>query len=111
MSQPDLVSSFWSADDQPCRESETVSDNRCLALPHVGSTDQDLLQSTAQSQSLEQQRVTRIYHLEQALDQALACLSDLRMQLQNQEILEAQLATTEEFAYVQQQAIADSSSS
>ncbi|NJL37223.1 MAG: hypothetical protein HC899_10960 [Leptolyngbyaceae cyanobacterium SM1_4_3] len=106
MSQPDLVSSFWSADDQPCRESETVSDNRCLALPHVGSTDQDLLSQLAQSQSLEQQRVTRIYHLEQALDQALACLSDLRMQLQNQEILEAQLATTEEFAYVQQQAIA-----
>jgi chromosome segregation ATPase len=106
VSQPDLVSSFWSADDQPCREPETVSDDGCLALPPVGSTDQDLLSQLAQSQSLEQQRAIRIYHLEQALDQALACLSDLRMQLQNQEILEAQLATTEEFAYVQQQAIA-----
>ncbi|NJO75154.1 MAG: hypothetical protein HC833_16125 [Leptolyngbyaceae cyanobacterium RM1_406_9] len=111
MSQPDLVSSFWTADDQLCREPETVSGDDCLALPHVSPTDQDLLSKLAQSQSLEQQRVTRIYHLEQALDQALACLSDLRMQLQNQEILEAQLATTEEFAYVQQQRSPDSSSS
>lgn len=108
MSQPDLVSNFWSANNPLCPEpSESVLNDSHSELSAPGhSNDQDLLNQISQLQSLEQQRVARIYHLEQALDQALACLGDLRMQLQNQKILEAQLATTEEFAYVQQQAIA-----
>ncbi|NJL21727.1 MAG: hypothetical protein HC895_14395 [Leptolyngbyaceae cyanobacterium SM1_3_5] len=67
---------------------------------------QALLDELAQAQTLEHERVGRIYHLEQALDQALACIEDLKLQVHDQAFLEAQLATTEEFAYVQQQAIA-----
>ncbi len=54
----------------------------------------------------EQEKISRIYHLEQALDQAIQCISDLKTQVQDQQVLESQLANTEEFAYVQQQAIA-----
>lgn len=47
----------------------------------------------------------RIRALEQALDQSLASLDDLRSQVVNQQFLEQQLASTEAFANVQQQAI------
>lgn len=67
---------------------------------------QTVLDELAQAQTLEHERVGRIYHLEQALDQALACIEDLKLQVHDQAFLESQLATTEEFAYVQQQAIA-----
>jgi len=67
---------------------------------------QAVLDELAQAQALDHDRVARIYHLEQALDQALACIEGLKLQVHDQEFLEAQLATTEEFAYVQQQAIA-----
>lgn len=106
MSQPDLVSSFWSTDNRLCSKSEVALNDSCPSLPSEQIDHTAQLNHTAQASELEQQRVARIYHLEQALDQALACLHDLRMQLQDQEVLEAQLATTEEFAYVQQQAIA-----
>jgi chromosome segregation ATPase len=106
VSQPDLVSSFWSTDNRLCSESEVALDDSCPKLPFEQIDHTAQLNQLAQSQILEQQRVARIYHLEQALDQALACLHDLRVQLQDQKVLEAQLATTEELAYVQQQAIA-----
>ena len=48
----------------------------------------------------------RIYHLEQALDQALLYLDELGMRVKEQRILEEQLASTEDYAYVQYQAIA-----
>ena len=67
---------------------------------------QAVLDELAQAQTLDQERINRIYHLEQALDQALACLAELQVQVQDQGILETQLAATEEFAQVQQQAIA-----
>lgn len=67
---------------------------------------QTLLDELAQAQVLDKERVARIYHLEQALDQALACLEELRLKVQDQNILEEQLVATEEFASVQQQAIA-----
>lgn len=47
----------------------------------------------------------RIFHLEQALDQALASLNELRLQVRDQHVLETQLVATEEFSHVQQQAI------
>ncbi len=47
----------------------------------------------------------RIRDLEQALDQSIASLEDLRSQVVNQHFLERQLASTEEIANVQQQAI------
>lgn len=66
---------------------------------------QQLEQELAQAQQLTHHHVKRVTHLEQALDQAMTCLEELRQQLQEQEMLEAQLAVTEEFANVQQQAI------
>ncbi len=56
--------------------------------------------------SQERHRTTRIHHLEQALDQALSCLEEMRLKVQEQGMLESQLAATEKFACVQQQAIA-----
>ncbi len=66
---------------------------------------QTLLEELAQVQEQSQARSTRIQHLEQALDQAMVCLEDLRSQIQNQQFLEMQLANTEDYASVQQQAI------
>lgn len=66
---------------------------------------QALLDKLAQVQERDQERQTRIHHLEQALDQALTCLDELRLQVQHQQVLEIQLADTENYASVQQQAI------
>jgi DNA repair exonuclease SbcCD ATPase subunit len=65
-----------------------------------------LVAELEQIRSLDQERTNRICQLEQGLDQALACLEDLRLRVQNQELLEAQLALTEDFAAAQHQAIA-----
>lgn len=56
--------------------------------------------------SLIREQVERIHHLEKALDQSLASLAELRLQLVDQEFLEAQLASTEEISNIQQKAIA-----
>jgi chromosome segregation ATPase len=48
----------------------------------------------------------RIRHLEQALDQCQVYINELKLQLADQQFLEAQLATTEEMSHIQQQAIA-----
>lgn len=92
------------------RPDEAVCTNDVAIAPPDGAISaaayQTVLDELAQAQTLEHERVGRIYHLEQALDQALACIEDLKLQVHDQAFLEAQLATTEEFAYVQQQAIA-----
>lgn len=78
-------------------ESDSCSwGERALGTESGGEWDRD-----SPSESL-----SRIYHLEQALDQALACIDEMRQRVQDQALLEAQLAATEEFASVQQQAIA-----
>ncbi|MEB3292701.1 MAG: hypothetical protein VKJ24_06045 [Synechococcales bacterium] len=58
-----------------------------------------------QAMALIQHQTERISQLEQALDQTLLHLQELRSQLVQQEWLEERLADTEEFANVQQQAI------
>jgi chromosome segregation ATPase len=58
-----------------------------------------LLQDRVQTQQ------RRIRDLEMALDQSIASLSDLRSQVIDQRFLERQLASTEEIANIQQQAI------
>lgn len=70
-------------------------------LPNQG-TLRDELESW---QSLIDEQVERIHDLEQALDQSVSSVADLRLQLINQQFLEAQLASTEEIANIQQQAI------
>jgi hypothetical protein len=59
-----------------------------------------------QEESLDFKLVQRVCHLQQALDQALYSLEDLKEQVQDQQWLESQLATTEKYANVQEQAIA-----
>ncbi|NJN22598.1 MAG: hypothetical protein HC812_17250 [Leptolyngbya sp. RL_3_1] len=59
-----------------------------------------------QEESLDFKLVQRVCLLQQALDQALYSLEDLKEQVQNQQWLESQLATTEKYANVQEQAIA-----
>lgn len=63
------------------------------------------LAELTQAMSLIQHQTERISQLEQALDQTLLHLQELRSQLVQQEWLEERLADTEEFANVQQQAI------
>jgi len=105
VSQPDLAYGLWSPEEPSQADYSALgANNLALSLPLPDY--QALLDEIAQAQALEHERVARIYDLEQALDQALACLDDLKLQIHDQEFLEAQLATTEEFAYVQQQAIA-----
>lgn len=67
---------------------------------------QTLLAELEHLRSLEHNRLERISLLEQALDQALTSLDDLKRQMRDQQILENQLAATEDFSHVQQQAIA-----
>ena len=66
---------------------------------------QTLLAELEQLRSLEHHRLERISLLEQALDQALTSLDDLKLQMRDQQVLENQLAATEDFSHVQQQAI------
>jgi predicted nucleic acid-binding Zn-ribbon protein len=64
-----------------------------------------LLSELMQARSLAQEQVERIRHLEQALDQSLVSLKEMRLQVVDQQFLEAQLASTEEISNIQQQAI------
>jgi len=64
-----------------------------------------LLTELMQAQSLAHSQLERIRQLEQALDQSLASLYELRLQVIDQQHLEHQLAATEEIANIQQQAI------
>jgi chromosome segregation ATPase len=64
-----------------------------------------LLSELMQARSLAQEQVERIRQLEQALDQSLASLQEMRLQVVDQQFLEAQLASTEEISNIQQQAI------
>ncbi len=69
------------------------------------SNQQQMQDELKQAYAQNQQQNKRIHQLEQALDQALGYVDDLRQQVQDQHRLEEQLAMTEEYANVQQQAI------
>ncbi|MGP1384121.1 MAG: hypothetical protein ACTS2F_11215 [Thainema sp.] len=69
------------------------------------SNQQQMQDELRQAYAQNQQQSKRIHQLEQALDQALSYVEDLRQQVQDQQRLEEQLAVTEEYANVQQQAI------
>lgn len=78
----------------------------CVSSDALPPADEQLpYPKVSERRSLDQEPFNRIHHLEQALDQALICLEELRSQAKDQAILEVQLAKTEEFANVQQQAI------
>lgn len=63
------------------------------------------VRDVAQMQECVQRQSNRIRDLEHALDQSLASLDELRLQIVDQNFLEHQLASTEEYANVQEQAI------
>lgn len=65
-----------------------------------------LLAEVEQLRSQEKKHTERIQDLEQALDQERTSSDEMRLKLEGQRLLEAQLVATEKFACVQQQAIA-----
>jgi chromosome segregation ATPase len=87
---------------QPQVDGETCD----VSLTLAPADYQVLLEELKQAQTLDRERVDRIEQLEQALDQALAWLDELRSQLNDQALLETQLAATEDYSHVQQKAIA-----
>jgi chromosome segregation ATPase len=103
LAQTSLAQSNW-VDSNPLLFPPAI--DPCLELALTPADYQTLLEELSQAQALDKEKVSRIFHLEQALDQALAYLEELRLKLQDQAILEAQLAATEDYASVQQQAIA-----
>jgi chromosome segregation ATPase len=105
VSQSNPVQDDWSV-AQVAHSSFVEPEAESLGLTITPVDYQALLQELAEAQTLDEERRDRIYHLEQALDQALLCIAELKTQVHDQQVLEAQLANTEEFAYVQQQAIA-----
>ncbi len=73
---------------------------------HWVQVQETLLAELRQARSQSHSQIERIRHLEQALDQSLASLNEVRLQVVDQQLLEAQLASTEEISNIQQQAIA-----
>ncbi|MBF2088145.1 MAG: hypothetical protein IGR90_04455 [Synechococcales cyanobacterium K32_A2020_035] len=108
MSQPEVSRphGFWSVDDQSRYQWSRVASQALLQLSSAGVDQQTLVHEIAQVCSLNDEQLSRIYHLEQALDQALLYLDELRLKVRDQGILETQLATTEAYASIQRQAIA-----
>lgn len=78
-----------------------------LVQPQINSQEDtpDSMSDLAQMQECVQRQTNRIRDLEHALDQSLASLDELRLQIVDQNFLEHQLASTEEYANVQEQAI------
>jgi predicted RNase H-like nuclease (RuvC/YqgF family) len=69
------------------------------------SKDENAVEDEMPLQEQVQHQTNRIRALEQALDQSLASLDELQLQIVDQHFLERQLASTEEYANVQEQAI------
>ena len=89
---------------------EMVRQQATVALEsqrHCWEREQATLQAELrQTRLLSHEQIERIRHLEQALDQSLASLSEMRLQMVDQQRLEAQLAATEDISNIQQRAIA-----
>ncbi|MDX2231080.1 MAG: hypothetical protein NW220_15690 [Leptolyngbyaceae cyanobacterium bins.349] len=97
LSLSDYDSAYDSASFPAAETAEWVDDH--TIWPPVDPSEVENLRSLVQKQ------VDRIHNLEQALDQSLTSLEELRVQLVDQQFLENQLAATEEIANIQQCAI------
>ena len=90
-----------------------MDDLHAPAIPELNGPEQthlelnadDLMADLTVSVALIQHQTERLAQLERALDQTLLQVEEARSQLVRQEWIEHQLAATEEFANVQQQAI------
>ncbi|MFE1744794.1 hypothetical protein [Coleofasciculus sp. H7-2] len=117
MTEPDSADRFWlnsekaSADaeatDAPATPQPHPSELSPLQDPQGQSWEQERPPAPLGlvSPSQEQQQLDRIHQLEQALAESQACVSELRLQLSEQHLLETQLASTEEVANLQQLAL------
>ena len=94
MSEPNSAHSLESS-DQP-------SDQVAVQTTSAGAS---LLDKLDQMQTESRHQLERIQDLELALDQSISNLNELRLQIIDQRFLEEQLASTEEIANIQQQAI------
>jgi len=106
VSEPNLAHNSRSIADGAI-ETEEAGNALRPSLP-TDSWEQEhtaLLAELMQARSLVHSQLERIRHLEQALDQSLTSLEELRLQIIDQQLLENQLATTEEISNIQQQAI------
>lgn len=102
LQQNGTTRAYFSPPDSPTQPNS----NGLEQHPHLWEQQyQALLGELAQAQRLAQKRLERIYQLEQALDESLASLQSLKSQIVDQQLLEAQLAATEETSNIQQQAI------
>lgn len=103
MSQPDLTCGVHSSDDLPSVQPHECVDGDRSHHPHEHSPP--FQADIRQLYDANQQKDRRIHQLEQALDQALACLEDVRSRVHDQIILQDKLEIAEECVYVQYQAI------
>lgn len=106
MSQPDVTGNSRTFDQPTSPQSGAAPPSGQMWLKTMPQDHATLVAQLQQVLEVSQQRLNRISQLEQALDQALACLTDLQQAAQEKTFLENQLAVTEDFANVQQQAIA-----
>lgn len=106
MSQSDVTQDLRTVEDQPSNSIMGCAGQDNLDLLTERETTDSLQAVLHHSSMPTDDQTSRIFHLEQALDQALACLNDLRSRLRDQDLLESQLIKTEEFSSAQQQAIA-----
>lgn len=104
--QPDSPNASPKSDPTRLRRSEANRRPGATELIVSAAEYQALLSDLQRVRFEEHDRISRIRHLEQALDQALTSLAEMRQELQEKSFLESQLAATEKFASVQQQAIA-----
>ncbi|MBD1841552.1 hypothetical protein [Coleofasciculus sp. FACHB-501] len=117
MTEPDSADRFWLNSKEASADAEAKD---ALATPQPHPSKLPSLEDSqgqcceleppeplelARSPSQEQQQLARIHQLEQALEESQACVSELRLQLSEQHLLETQLASTEEAANLQQRAL------
>ena len=100
VSESDLKSYYWSAAKELDRN---ISDE--LAQASLCQSAAKCSVSVSEGETREHAQSERIDQLEQALEQSLTSLNELRQKLKDQQILETQLAVTEEIANLQQKAI------
>ncbi|MBW4694962.1 MAG: hypothetical protein KME27_24700 [Lyngbya sp. HA4199-MV5] len=115
MSEPNLAySSLLSegrhSDDKSLPDDKSLLDSHGTAALEAQRQQWEQEQATLQAElrqarSVSHEQIERIRHLEQALDQSVASLREMRLQVVDQHLLEAQLASTEEISNIQQQAI------
>ncbi|MGJ3247902.1 MAG: hypothetical protein ACFE0I_17710 [Elainellaceae cyanobacterium] len=103
MSQPELTYGVHSSDDLPSVQPGELVDGDRTPQPHEHSAP--FQADIRQLYDANRQKDRRIHQLEQALDQALACLEDVRSRVHDQLILQDKLEIAEECVYVQYRAI------